>query len=226
MCDSRLALGARPSGLKALKTLNLPSLASPKSVSDASEPHPEPLGRAGSRREFDREDGTAISLARARHETAVDHLRTLAERIESLEAENSRLRGSEERLRSHNQELIRQVHQLRVERQRPVERLRGVIDESLRGREVRRAPELRQERQEVQEQPRRVQVRLGGVQRCSAGSSQDSRSNASSSLDSRSNAGSSQDSRSCKPQRDSPKGLQPRQLRITHRLGTVRRGGA
>jgi len=173
---------------------------------DAPEPQPEPLGRGSLRRDSGLCDsqGNLFAQARARHDACVDHLRTLAERVDDLEAENSHLRSSEERLRVQNQELLRQVHQLRVERQRPIERLRSVIDECVRDREVRRAPE---QRQEAQQEHRQLHVRIGPARRGAP-------------------ACSSVEPRACRAHRDGSRGSQPRQLQITHKLGTVRRGGA
>jgi len=216
LLESRQLAGARPKSpagrAASPKVLSAQRPASPKPSGDVPEPQPEPLGRSASRRELEplgrsasrRELGSsgAVLRARDRHEACVEHLRSLAERVDNLEEENFQLRNSEQRLRAQNMELQRQVQLLRVERQRPVERLRGVIDECVRDREVRRTPELRQEAPEQ----RQVQVRLGGVRR--------------------SGASSTADARAPKPAREPAKGLQPRQLRITHRLGAVRRGGA
>lgn len=77
----------------------------------------------------------------------VEHLLSLAERVGDLEEENSELRSSRERLRLQNEALQRQVLQLKAERNRPVERLRGVIDGCVREREVRRLLEGRPELQ-------------------------------------------------------------------------------
>mmetsp|Transcript_96405 Transcript_96405/g.299744 ORF Transcript_96405/g.299744 Transcript_96405/m.299744 type:complete len:222 (-) Transcript_96405:196-861(-) len=204
LLESRQLAGARPKSpagrAASPKVLSAQRPASPKPSGDVPEPQPEPLGRSASRRELG--SSGAVLRARDRHEACVEHLRSLAERVDNLEEENFQLRNSEQRLRAQNMELQRQVQLLRVERQRPVERLRGVIDECVRDREVRRTPELRQEAPEQ----RQVQVRLGGVRR--------------------SGASSTADARAPKPAREPAKGLQPRQLRITHRLGAVRRGGA
>mmetsp|Transcript_78266 Transcript_78266/g.155109 ORF Transcript_78266/g.155109 Transcript_78266/m.155109 type:complete len:197 (-) Transcript_78266:108-698(-) len=84
-------------------------------------------GSSGSRSVPPREGLLRMLETRARHENCVQHLRTLAQRVAALEAENSQLRCGKEKLLVQNQDLHQQLQVLKDTSRRPADNDRTPI---------------------------------------------------------------------------------------------------